>query len=78
MSEFHMEYFDKEDVLLLVLSEDPEMQSIELFPNVTAELNEKGELIGIEILEASKFFRDYVLESMQAKLLGLQTAGKPV
>jgi len=76
MSDIHMEYFDEEDVLLVVMSEEPEMRSIELFPNVTAELNEKGDLIGIEILEASKFFRDYVLESMQAKLLGLQTAGK--
>lgn len=75
MSDFHMEYFDEEDVLLLVMSEEPEMRSIELFPNVTAELNDKGELIGIEILEASKFLRDFVIESMRAKLLGLQVAG---
>jgi uncharacterized protein YuzE len=75
MSDFHMEYFDKEDVLLLVMSDEPEMGSVELTPNVTAELNGNGELIGIEILSASTFIRDFVLESMQAKLLGLQAAG---
>jgi len=74
MNNFHMEYFDKEDVLLLVMSEEPEMESVELFPNVTAELNGKGELIGIEILSASTFIRDFVLETMQAKLLKLQAA----
>ncbi len=40
-----------------------------LSPNVTAELNEKGELIGIEILEASSFIRDSILEAAQAKML---------
>lgn len=33
------------------------------------ELNDKGELIGIEILEASSFIRDSILESAQAKML---------
>jgi hypothetical protein len=28
-------------------------------------------LIGIEILDASDFFRDTILESVQAKLLGM-------
>lgn len=43
--------------------------SIELSPNITAELNERGELIGIEILEASFFLRNSILESSQAKIL---------
>ncbi|RKZ75979.1 MAG: hypothetical protein DRR16_30785 [Candidatus Parabeggiatoa sp. nov. 3] len=38
------------------------------------ELNDKGELIGIEILEASKFIRDYILETAQVKLLSLPVA----
>ena len=62
-------YFEKEDVLHLVVSEGPEAQSVELSPNLTAELNDKGELIGIEILNASSFLRDTILESAQAKLL---------
>ena len=32
-------------------------------------LNDKGELIGIEILNASTFIRDSVLDSAQAKML---------
>lgn len=66
MSETRMAYFEKEDVLHLAISEEPEASSVELSPNVTAELNEAGELIGIEILEASRFLRDTILESAQA------------
>lgn len=42
--------------------------------NITAELNEKGERIGIEILKASAFIRDAVLEGVQAKVLNLVRA----
>jgi uncharacterized protein YuzE len=69
MSKPRLAYFEKEDVLHLVVAEGPEVQSVELSPNVTAELNDKGELIGIEILQASSFLRDTILESAQAKLL---------
>lgn len=68
-------YFEKEDVLHLVVSEGPEAQSVELSPNITAELNEKGELIGIEILKASSFLRDTIMESAQAKLLTVGSNG---
>ncbi|OHB73491.1 MAG: DNA polymerase III subunit alpha [Planctomycetes bacterium RBG_16_55_9] len=64
-------YFEKEDVLHLVVSEGPEAQSVELSPNITVELNDKGELIGIEILKASSFLRDTIMESVQAKLLSV-------
>jgi uncharacterized protein YuzE len=50
-----MTYFKDEDVLHLVISEENESNSVELSPNITAELNENGDLIGIEILEASSF-----------------------
>ena len=40
-------------------------------PNITAELNKAGELIGIEIIQASSFIRDVILESAQAKILNL-------
>lgn len=69
-----MEYFEKEDVLHLAISDDPEAGSVELSPNITAELNEKGELIGIEILNASDFVRDSIMESAQAKMLKLSQA----
>ncbi len=67
-------YFEKEDVLHLVVQEGPEAQSVELSPNITAELNDKGELIGIEILQASSFLRDTILESAQARLLAVDSA----
>lgn len=69
-----MAYFEKEDVLHLVVSEGPEAQIVELSPNITVELSDKGELIGIEILDASAFLHDTIAESVQAKLLGFLRA----
>lgn len=69
MNKTKMTYFEKEDILHLVISDEPESGSIELSPNITVELNDKGELIGIEILNASDFMRDSILESVQAKML---------
>lgn len=69
-----MTYFNKDDVLHIVISEEKESGSVELTPNITAELNEKGELIGIEILNASTYVRDSILEGVQAKLLNLHEA----
>ena len=53
-----MRYFEREDVLHVAMTDEYERGSVELRPNVTAELNEQGELIGIEILEASRFLRN--------------------
>jgi uncharacterized protein YuzE len=64
-----MAYFEQEDVLHLTISDEPESGSIELSPNITVELNATGELIGTEILRASDFIRDFILESIQAKML---------
>jgi uncharacterized protein YuzE len=71
MSKPKMFYFEKEDILHLVISDEEEANSVELSPNITAELNEQGELIGIEILQASTFVRDSITEAVQAKLLNL-------
>lgn len=62
-------YFEKQDVLHLTITEEPESRSLELSPDITVELNDKDEMIGVEILNASKFLRDAVLESIQAKTL---------
>ena len=67
-------YFDEEDILHLVISEEEEANSIELSPNITAERNDKGELIGIAILKA--FVRDTIMEGVQAKVLQLTPAGE--
>ena len=64
-------YFKEEDILHLLISEEPESASIEISPNVTAELNADGDLIGVEILNASHYIRDFMLEAVQGKLLNL-------
>ena len=74
MNKTKMAYFEKEDILHLAISNEPEGGSIELSPNITAELNGDGERIGIEFLDASTFIRDSVLESVQAKMLSLAKA----
>ena len=74
MNKRRMAYFEKDDVLHLAISDEPEAGSVEVSPNITAELNAKGELIGIEILSASAFIRDSLIESVQAKVLNLAEA----
>lgn len=69
MNKAQMSYFEKEDILHLVISDEPEAGSIEVSPNITAELNAEGVLIAIEILRASTFIRDSILETVQGKLL---------
>lgn len=73
MSKPKLSYSEEEDVLHLVLAEGEEANSVELTPNLTAELNEKGELIGIEVLNATAFMRDSIMETAQAKLLNLSS-----
>ncbi len=64
-------YFDKEDILHLVISDEQQSGSLELSHNITVELNENGELIGIEILNASNFIQETVLDKGDAKELSL-------
>ncbi len=71
MNKTKMTYFKDEDILHIIISNENEASSIELSPNVTAELNEKSELIGIEILDASSFIRDSIMEAAQSKILNL-------
>lgn len=69
-----MSYFKDDDILHIVISEGKEADSVELSPNIIAELNESGELIGIEIIKASSFLLDSILESSQAKIHELKKA----
>ena len=74
MSKPRMMYFEQDDVLHLAISDEPEAGSVELAPNITVELNDKGEMIGVEILEASRFIRDSIMESVQARVLRVPKA----
>lgn len=71
MNKPKMTYFETDDILHFAISDEDEANSVEISPNITAELNEKGDLIGIEILAASTFIRDTILDSVQAKLMSL-------
>jgi uncharacterized protein YuzE len=75
MTNPRIKYFEQEDVLHLVITEEPEARSVELNPNLTVELNDKNEMIGVEILNAGSFLRDALLDSIQAKTLQLIEAG---
>ncbi|MFP4007125.1 MAG: DUF2283 domain-containing protein [Spirulinaceae cyanobacterium] len=68
-----MKYFEKENVIHIAITDEYEADSIEISPDITAELNEAGELIGIEILNASAFIQNLLLESVQAKILNLSS-----
>jgi uncharacterized protein YuzE len=74
MNEMHIRYFEREDVLHLVITDEPEARSLELNPTITVELNGQNEVIGVEILNASAFLRNSVLDSIQAKMLQLLAA----
>ncbi|GAB4325362.1 DUF2283 domain-containing protein [Cyanobacterium aponinum AL20118] len=69
MNKTKMVYFEKEDILHLTISEEDEFQSVEISPNITLELNQNGEIIGLEIIKASNFIQDSILDSSQVKLM---------
>ena len=64
-----MHYFEADDVIHISIQDGAEANSVELSPNITVELDANGEIIGIEILHASTYIRDNVLETVQGKLL---------
>ena len=79
-----MRYFPDEDVLHVLIrpghnpdglllghasGEGEEAGSVELSPHITAELDKDGEIIGIEITDATAYVRDNILESAQGRLL---------
>ena len=53
-------YDSKSDILYIVAKKGQEDEFVEIAPGVNVELDEKGEVIGIEILRASKFFKPVV------------------
>ncbi|AIU70410.1 hypothetical protein TEU_08740 [Thermococcus eurythermalis] len=58
-----IEYSQDADVLIIRLRDDEIVDSVDLGEGVIAHLNEKGEVVEIEILDASKSvdFRELVL-----------------
>ncbi len=51
-------YYDKKaDVLWFLIKSGPEFEYKEIAPGISVELGEKGELLGVEILNASKILK---------------------
>ena len=50
-------YDSKSDVLYIVAKKAKEEEYVEIAPGINVELDDKGEVIGVEILNASKIFR---------------------
>jgi uncharacterized protein YuzE len=72
MNDLKMNYFPDQDIIHIAITDEEEFESLDLSPNITAELNANGDLIGVEILKASIFLRNSIIETTQAKLLQLQ------
>ena len=65
MNETRLRYFEQENILHLVISNEPESRSVELSPNITVELDDKNEMIGVEILNASESVLDLLQGLLQ-------------
>lgn len=50
-------YDSESDVLYIVTKKGAEESVVEISPGINVELNERSEVIGIEILHASKLFK---------------------
>ena len=63
-----LKYYPKDNVLYVRLQARGEAKSVEIEPGVTAELNKGGELIGIEILDASVYLRKLIQDRLEPRL----------
>jgi uncharacterized protein YuzE len=66
MEGFKVFYDDQEDILYLA-KDGQEEEVVELGPNVNMELDKAGNLIGVEVFQASQLFKD-VIKQMDKKL----------
>jgi len=66
MEGFKIYYDEKEDILFLG-KEGMEAEVLEISPGINMELDEAGQLIGVEVFKASVVFKD-VIKSMGKKL----------
>ena len=63
-----VKYYPENDVLYVLLQAGEEAKAVEIEPGVTAELNKRGKLIGIEILDASKYLRKLIQQRLAPQL----------
>ena len=63
-----VKYYPENEVLYVLIQAGEEAKSVEIEPGVTAELNKSGKLIGIEILDASKYLRKLIQQKLEPSL----------
>ncbi|MBM4296184.1 MAG: DUF2283 domain-containing protein [Deltaproteobacteria bacterium] len=63
-----VKYYPENDVLYVLLQAGQEAKTVEIEPGVTAELNKRGKLIGIEILDASKYLQKLIQQRLEPQL----------
>ncbi len=60
-------YFPDEDIMHILIKKGAEDKAIEITPDITAEYNKEGELIGVEIVNASKAIFNMLVDDLQLK-----------
>jgi uncharacterized protein YuzE len=71
MAESKVRYDAKADVLYLVCDEGEIARSIEVSPGITVEFGDAGNVLGVEILRASKVLTGKIIASLHAKQAGV-------
>jgi uncharacterized protein YuzE len=69
--ESNVRYDTEADVLYLVCDEGEITGSIEISPGITVEFGDAGNILGVEIIRASKVLTEKVIASLHAKQAGV-------
>jgi uncharacterized protein YuzE len=69
--ESNVRYDTEADVLYLVCDEGEITGSIEISPGITVEFGDVGNILGVEIIRASKVLTEKVIASLHAKQAGV-------
>jgi uncharacterized protein YuzE len=70
-TESNVRYDAKADVLYLVCDEGEIAPSIEVSPGITVEFGDAGNILGVEILRASRVLTEIVIALLHAKQAGV-------
>jgi uncharacterized protein YuzE len=71
IAESEIRYDAKADVLYLFSGEGEIARSVEVSPGITVEFGDAGNILGVEILRASKILTEKVIATLHAKQAGV-------
>jgi uncharacterized protein YuzE len=72
MAESKVRYDAKADVLYLVCDEGEIARSLEVSQGITVEFGDAGNILGVEILRASKVLTEKIIASLHARQAGVR------